>query len=155
MGRRVVGAGGAAGEEHKGEQDFAHGWEIARDPKDGGISLSPAFDKFSNKSLPGRLVRGIVLVMLYKGARAWGDRASLSENGLAPGRVSRGLACRLRLGDPLAKSAKGTWRFFLARITRNPLKRAELDEGIQENPRKSKPVFLVRLGLALIRLGGI
>jgi hypothetical protein len=52
----------------------------------------------------------------------------------------------------------------LAWIARNPLKSPESDEGIQINPRDSKPIFLgflenqekpVFLGLAWVRLGGI
>jgi hypothetical protein len=44
---------------------------------------------------------------------------------------------------------------FFIWIARNPLKILESDEEIQENPRKSKLVFLVFLGLAWIRLGAI
>ena len=36
----------------------------------------------------------------------------------------------------------GVGDFFLLWIARNPLKSPESDEGIQENPRESKPAFL-------------
>ena len=49
----------------------------------------------------------------------------------------------------------GVGNIFLFWIARNPLKSPESDEGIQENPRESKPAFLGFLGLAWIRLGAI
>jgi hypothetical protein len=44
---------------------------------------------------------------------------------------------------------------FLLWIARNPLKSPESDEGIQINPRESKPASLVFLGLAWVPLGAI
>jgi hypothetical protein len=54
---------------------------------------------------------------------------------------------------PRKAAAEPYGEMMWQRLARNPLKSPESDEGIQINPRESKPVSLVLLGLAWIRLG--
>jgi hypothetical protein len=51
-----------------------------------------------------------------------------------------------------AARGAGVENFFLW-IGRNPLKSPESDEGIQENPKESKPFFLGFPWFFLVRLG--
>jgi len=75
-----------------------------------------------------------------------GVRASCGSMPLAVGGFS---------AAPKKIALAGVGDIFLLWSARNPLKSPELDEGIQTNPRESKPVSLVFLGLAWIRLGAI
>ena len=56
---------------------------------------------------------------------------------------------------PRKAAAEPYGEMMWQRLARNPLKSPESDEGIQINPRESKPVSLVLLGLAWVWLGKI
>src|SRR5208337_1805396 len=75
---------------------------------------------------------------------------------MVPPRVSRPIGAPAKISRHCCRMDSPSLgvTFFLW-IARNPLKSPESDEEIQENPRKSKPVSLVFLGLAWVRLGGI
>jgi hypothetical protein len=74
---------------------------------------------------------------------------------LAPrGSASCGSTAMAAWSGGCGAGCEGVDNFFLW-IARNPLKSPESDEGIQINPRESKPVSLVLLGLAWVWLGKI
>ena len=87
-----------------------------------------------------------------------GTESEADMEGLAAVRASCGsmrVAVRAEFGCAEEDHLRRGGDIFLLSIARNPLKSPESDEGIQTNPRESKPVSLVFLGRAWIRLGTI
>ena len=85
-----------------------------------------------------------------------GTESEADMEGLAAVRASCGsmpVAVRAEFGCAEEDHLRRGGDIFLLSIARNPLKSPESDEGIQTNPRESKPVSLVFLGRAWIRLG--